>query len=67
MPIRIVDTYDQVLQLFLHTPFDLHRWRTYAARISPQLAQKCELDARDYDFQKMSCQRSQARLRSMIN
>ncbi|ODU54604.1 MAG: hypothetical protein ABT01_08125 [Clostridium sp. SCN 57-10] len=51
MPIRIVDTYDQIRQLFLHTPFDLHRWRTYAACVSPQLPDKCERDARDYDFQ----------------
>ena len=52
MPLPVINTYERICGLFLHKQFDLNAWRAYAADISPRLAQKCEDDARGYDFTK---------------
>lgn len=48
---KIINTCDKIKTLFANG-FDIKIWREYAREISEELPQKCENDAKDYDFQK---------------
>ena len=49
---HFTDTYEAVQRVFPEGSFTLTAWKKYAAAISPELAEKCEKDAADYDFEK---------------
>ncbi len=54
---RSVNTLQNAARLFCETDsgrqhFDICVWRQYADKIHPELADKCENDIKDYDFQK---------------
>ena len=49
---HFTDTYEAVQRAFPEGSFTLTAWKKYAAAISPELAEKCEKDAADYDFAK---------------
>ena len=48
---KIINTCDKIKMLFANG-FDITIWRKYAGEISEELPQKCESDAKNYDFQK---------------
>ena len=49
---KIIDTAGQVGRGFFCQPFDLEKWRAYAAGISPELARMCLEDVAKYDFDR---------------
>ena len=48
---KIINTCDKI-KTFFSGGFDMTVWRKYAGEISKELPQKCENDAKDYDFKK---------------
>ena len=48
---KIINTCDKIKTLFPND-FDIAVWRRYASEISKELPQKCESDAKEYDFEK---------------
>ena len=48
---KILDAFPPVLAM-TGKPFSLDAWRAYADSVSPTLAEKCILDAQDYDFER---------------
>jgi len=50
--LKYIDTIEQVNNCFGRNSFDLEIWREYAARIHPGLPEKCETDAKGYDFER---------------
>ena len=48
---KIINTCDRIKTFFLGG-FDIAVWRRYASEISEELPQKCESDAKEYDFEK---------------
>ena len=51
---KIIDTAEQVEREFFGQPFDLEKWRAYAAGISPELARMCLMDIEKYDFDRQA-------------
>lgn len=49
---KIVNTMDAIRRNFTGRSFDWNVWRSYAAKISPALAAKCEADSAGYDFER---------------
>lgn len=48
---KIINTCDKIKALFTNG-FDMTVWRKYAGEISKELPSKCEIDAKEYDFNK---------------
>lgn len=48
---KIINTCEKIKTLFPHG-FDIAVWRRYASEISEELPQKCENDAKEYDFER---------------
>lgn len=48
---KIINTCEKIKTLF-RGGFDIAVWRRYASEISEELPQKCESDAKEYDFEK---------------
>ena len=51
---KIIDTAEQVEREFFGQPFDLEKWRAYAAGVSPELARMCLMDIEKYDFSRQA-------------
>jgi hypothetical protein len=49
---RIIDTYHEIISLFLHRKFSMSLWRTYANSISIYLGEQVENDAQLYNIEK---------------
>jgi hypothetical protein len=49
---RIIDTYPEIISLFLHRKFSMSLWRTYANSISIYLGEQVENDAQLYNIEK---------------
>ena len=49
---RIVNTFDQIQNCFMNHVFDLDCWRKYTKAFSQELSEKCETDAKGYNFEK---------------
>lgn len=47
---RIINTFDKIPFCFQKGVFSIEAWKEYARGISPELCEKCESDAADYDF-----------------
>lgn len=49
---RIINTFDKIQNCFTNNAFDLDSWRKYTKEFSFELSEKCEQDAKEYDFNK---------------
>lgn len=49
---RVINTFDRIPDCFINGRFDLEAWRAYTRMVSDELSQKCEQDAKGYDFDK---------------
>ena len=49
---RVINTFDRIPDCFINGRFDLEAWRAYTRMVSDELSQKCERDAKGYDFDK---------------
>lgn len=49
---RIINTFDKIQNCYTNHVFDLNAWRKYTKEFSFELARKCELDAKEYDFDR---------------
>ena len=49
---KIIDSFPQIAPVFADGGFSLEAWRRYAAAISPELPEKAEADAAEYDFSR---------------
>lgn len=47
---RVIDSFPQMGRAFERGEFSIAAWRRYAAEISPELPEKLEADAAEYDF-----------------
>ena len=47
---RIINTFEQIHSCFKNNLFDLDSWRKYTKQFSSELSEKCERDARNYDY-----------------
>lgn len=49
---RIINTFDKIPNCYKDHVFDLDLWRNYTKDFSSELAEKCESDAKEYDFDR---------------
>lgn len=49
---RIINTFDKIPTCFVNNVFDFDSWRKYTKGFSYELCEKCEKDAKEYDFDK---------------
>ena len=48
---KIIDTFQDMVDTFSNGPFNMDKWEKYADHISPSLTKKVKADCRDYHFE----------------